>query len=220
MMGRVRQAALVFVAFALCVPAALAAKGDPQKKITRLGQARAVKAALQRSDFPAGWKQQPRQPQQKDESDPRCSYYNPDQSDLVEIGDYDSRDFEYPDGSSISSSTGVFRSVQMARTAYSRVAQPELAKCLAELFRKGAGVRKTTIFSATKLAFPHFGDRSDAYRIVAAVKTPAVRVRAYLDLFLVNRGAVDVAIIAVAINRAPTPELEQKLVGAVASRAQ
>jgi hypothetical protein len=108
----------------------------------------------------------------------------------------------------------------MAKTAYSRVAQPELAKCLAELFRKGAGVGKTTVFSATKLAFPHFGDRSDAYRIVAAVKTPAVRVRAYLDVFLVNRGAVDLAILAVAINRAPSPQLEQKLVGALASRAQ
>src|SRR5581483_623481 len=110
--------------------------------------------SLRPADLP-GWKVTPHKPS-SDDSDPRCSYYNPDQSDLVEIGDYDSPDFDRADGSSVSVSTGVFRSVQMAKTAYARVAQPALAKCLGELFRKGAGATKTTIFSSTRLPFPRY----------------------------------------------------------------
>ena len=159
MMRAVRGVAVGVLALGLCVPVALAAKGDPQKKITRAGQANAIAAAAPRRPPADGWQQQPRQPKQKDDSSPRCSYYNPDQSDLVEIGDYDSPDFDQADGSSISSSTGVFKTVAMGKTAYARVAKPALVKCLAELFKKGAGAAKTTILSAAPLNFKRYGDR-------------------------------------------------------------
>jgi hypothetical protein len=219
MMLAVKRAAVVLVALGLCVPVALAAKGDPQKKITKAGQARAIAAGLQRADFPAGWKQGPPKPKKNNEADPRCSYYNPDQSDLVENGDYDSPDFDLADGSSVSSSTGVFQSVQMAKTAYSRVAQPALAKCLAELFKKGAGAAKTTIFSSGPLRFPSYGDRSNAFRIVASVKAPTARVRVALDVFLFNHGAIDVAVLALGIGHPLPIALEQSLVAKLAARA-
>jgi hypothetical protein len=221
MTGNAKRAAVVslILALGLCVPTALAAKGDPEKKITKAGQTRAKAAALRLSYFPPGWTQKPHQ-KSSDDSDPRCSYYNPDQSDLVEIGDYDSPDFELPDGSSISSTTGVFRSVAMAKKGYARVAQPALAKCLAELFEQGAGPANTTIFSSGRLPFPHYGDRSDAYRIVASVKAPTARVLAYLDVFLFNRGATDVAVLAIGIGRAVPVGLEQSLVSKLARAAQ
>ena len=220
MIRAVRGVLVVLVALGLCVPVALAAKGDPQKKLTKSGQADAIAASLHRGDFPpTGWTQQPKQPNQTSESNPRCSYYNPDQSDLVEIGNYDSPDFDRADGSSISSSTGVFRTGAMARTAYSRVAKPALVKCLAELFKKGAGATKTTIFSARPLQFESFGDRSVAYRIVASVKAPSARIRAYLDVVLVNKGATDLAFLGLGIQNPLSTVLEQSLVGKVTARA-
>jgi len=217
MMAAVKRAAVIVVAAGLCAPVALAAKGDPQKKLTAAGQARARQASLRPADLP-GWKVTPHKPS-NDDSDPRCSYYNPDQSDLVEIGDYDSPDFDRPDGSSISVSTGVFRTVQMAKTAYGRVAQPALPKCFAELFRKGAGGSRTTVFSSRRLQFPRYGDRSDAFRIVASVKAPTATVRVYIDIFLFNKGAVDVALLSLGIARPLPAGLERSLVGKLAARA-
>jgi hypothetical protein len=130
----VRRATLIALAIAaLVVPVALAAQGEPQKKLTRAGQARARAAALTAADVGPGWKAS-RTP--SNDSRPRCSYYNPDQSDLIEIGDYESPDFNRADGSFVSSSTGVFKSARMARTAYARVAVPPIARCFGELFQK------------------------------------------------------------------------------------
>ena len=77
-----RRAALIAVALAAVLAgSALAAQGDPQKKLTKADQARARAVSLRLSDFGAGWKQGP--PTKQDESNPRCSSYNPDQSDLI-----------------------------------------------------------------------------------------------------------------------------------------
>jgi hypothetical protein len=217
MIAAVRRAGVILVAVGVCASVALAANGDPQKKLTAAGQARARQASLRPADLP-GWKATPHKPA-SDENDPRCSYYNPDQSDLVEVGDYDSPDFDRPDGSSVSVSTGVFRTVQMAKTAYARVAQPALPKCFAELFRKGAGGSRTTVFSSRRLEFPRYGDRSDAYRIVAAVKAPNATVRVYIDIFLLNKGAVDVAVLALGIARPLPAGLERSLAARLAARA-
>jgi hypothetical protein len=218
MMRAVKGVAVLVLALALCVPAALAGKGEPQKKLTPAGQAKAKRASLTAADLP-GWKATPHK-KSSDDSDPRCSYYNPDQSDLVEIGDYDSPDFDRADGSSVTVTTGVFRTAQMAKTAYSRVAQPALAKCLGELFKKGGGGPNVTIFSAKRLEFPSYGDRSDAFRIVASVKaSPTRRVRVYLDALILNKGQVDIAMLALGITNPLPPGLEQRLMAKLASRA-
>jgi hypothetical protein len=108
----------------------------------------------------------------------------------------------------------------MAKTGYSRIAQPALAKCLAELFKKGAGGPNVTIFSSKPLRFPKYGDRSDAFRIVASVKANATtRVRVYFDIFLFNKGATDVAMLALGLGNPLPAGLEQTLVGKLAARA-
>jgi hypothetical protein len=215
-----KAAVVVLLVAGLCVPVALAAQGEPQKKLTKAGQARAKSVALRQADFPAGWVQQPVPKNKKSESNPRCSYYSPDNSDLVEIGDYDSPDFNRADGSSISSSTGVFRTVQMAKTAYRRLAVPLLGKCFAEIFRKGiTAPNSATIFSSGTLQFPTVGDQSHAYRISASVKTPAGRVRVAVDIVLLNKGAIDVAVIMLGIGNPLPASLETSLVGKLAARA-
>jgi hypothetical protein len=216
----VKRAAVVLLAAGLCVPVALAAQGEPQKRFTKAGQARARIVAFRQADFPAGWVQQPVPKNKKSESNPRCSYYNPDNSDLVEIGDYDSPDFNRADGSSISSSTGDFRTVQMARTAYRRLAVPLLGKCFAEIFRKGiTAPNSATILSSGTLQFPAAGDQSHAYRISASVKTPAGRARVAIDIVLFNKGALDVAVIMLGIVNPLPASLETSLVAKLAARA-
>jgi hypothetical protein len=215
----VRRAAFGAVAVAAVLAgSAFAAQGDPQKKITKAGQARARAASHTLADVGRGWKSEPAN---KKESNPRCSTYNPDQSDLVEIGDYDSPEFGRSDGTFISSTTGVFKTAAMARTAYARVAVPALPRCFAEIFKKAiTKPSSATIFSAGPLTFPKYGDRSNAYRITSSVKTPSGRARATIDLVVFNRGQVDVAIIFVAINQALPASLEQSLVAKVAARAR
>ncbi len=215
-----RRAAPIAVALAVVLTgSALAAQGDPQKKITKADQARARAISLRLSDFGAGWKQGP--PSKKDESNPRCSTYNPDQSDLIETGTYDSPNFSRPDGTSVSSSSGVFRTAAMAKKGYARVVVPQLPKCFAELFKKGiTKPNSATIFFAGSLAFPPYGDRSNAYRIRASVKTPTATVPATIDVVVFNRGRIDVAIILVAISQPLPAAFEQSLVANVAARAR
>jgi hypothetical protein len=212
----VKGAGVVLVVLGLCAPVALAAGGEPQRKYTTAGQARARQVGLRILDLPAGWTQTRRQ--SSDTTRPRCSYYNPDQSDLVQIGKYESPVFDTPNAR-ISVSSAVFRSVAMGKSAYSRVAQPAFPKCMAELFSKGTAPGRATILSAGRFRFPSYGDRSDAFRIRASVKTPTAPARVYLDLFLVNRGAVDVAVLALGIGRPLPLSLEQLLVGKLAARA-
>jgi hypothetical protein len=219
MMPRVKRAGLVVVGLAAVLAGtAFAAQGDPQKKFTKAGQARARAVSLTLADFGRGWKSEPST--SKSQSNPRCSTYNPDQSDLIEIGDYDSPDFSRSDGTFISSTTGVFKTAAMARTGYARVAVPELPHCFAEIFKKG--IKKpssATIFSSGPLSFLTYGDRSNAYRITSSVKTPSGRVRATIDLVVFNRGQIDVAIIFLGINQALPASLEQAVVARVAARA-
>jgi hypothetical protein len=215
----VRGTALIVVLAAVLVPVALAASGDPQKKLTKADQARARAVSPKLSDFGAGWKQGP--PSKKDESNPRCSTYNPDQSDLIETGTYDSPDFSRPDGTSASSSSGVFRTAAMAKKGYARVVVPQLPKCFAELFKKGiTKPNSATVFFSGPLDFPSYGDRSNAYRIRASVKTPTVTVSATIDIVVFNRGRIDVAIIFIAISQPLPAALEQAVVAKLAARAQ
>jgi hypothetical protein len=218
MMRAVKGVVVVLVALAVCVPAALAGKGDPQKKITPAGQARAKRASLTAADLP-GWKATPHK-KSDDSSDPRCSYYNPDQSDLVEIGDYDSPDFDRADGSSIFVSTGVFKTVAMAKAAYSRVARPTLARCLGEIFKKGGGGSNITVFSARPVPIARYGDRSAAFQVVASVKANATtHVRVFLDILVMNKGAVDIAALALGIGKPLPGQLLQSIATKLASRA-
>src|SRR5260221_2307669 len=87
---------LVVVIAAVLAGTALAAKGDPQKRFTKAGQAQARAVSPRLADFGKGWTSKPAT--NKQESSPRCSTYNPNQADLVVHGDYDSPDFSRPDG--------------------------------------------------------------------------------------------------------------------------
>jgi hypothetical protein len=205
------------VAAAVAVPVALASNGEPQKKLTKADQAKARAIALHRSDFAAGWVAKPNTNTSQDS--PRCSNYNPDQSDLIETGDVDSPDFRRAEGSFVSSSVGIFKTVKMAQKGYARVARPQLPKCFAELFTKGVAPAKVQILQVGPIAFRQLGDRSNAYRLRANVTVQGTTVPTTIDIVLFNRGRVDVAMIFAGIIQPLPFAFEQSLAAHVAARA-
>jgi hypothetical protein len=196
---------------------ALAANGEPRHAFTRADQARAKAASLRLSDFAPGWKATR---STTSDSSPRCSTYNPDQSDLVETGKYDSPDFtRTSDSSFVSVSTGIFRTAAMAKRGYARVAAPQLPACFGELFAKGITKPSSAkVLSAAPIPFPRAGERSNAYRLVASVKTPSATVSVTADIVLFNKGRTDVAMIFLGIAKPLPASLEQSAVARVLSR--
>ena len=214
-----RRALLTTAIAAVLVPAAWAAGGQPQQAFTKADQARARAASLKVSDFAAGWTASPSAGATAG-PEPRCSNYHPDQSDLVETGKYDSPDFtRTADHSFISVSTGVFKTAAMARRGYARVAVRQLPACFGELFARGITKPSSAkVVSARPIAFPKAGDRSNAYRLVASVKTPTVTLPVTADIVLFNKGRTDVAMIFLGIARPLPASLEQTAVARVLSR--
>jgi hypothetical protein len=212
---------LVAAGVALTVVAvAAAAPGDPKKVILPAVQAKAKAINVQLSDLPKlGWKVEAANPKG---SSPRCSYYNPDQSDLTENGDADSPNFTLHSGSFVASTVGIFVSASQGRTAYGRVVQPLLPKCLAEIFKKGTGhPSQVTIVSAARIPFPKLAgtERTDAFRVVADFHISAKEtVRATLDLVSMNKGKVDVATFFAGIGEVYPQALEQSIAGKIAAR--
>src|SRR5439155_25330509 len=106
--------------------------------------------------------------------------------------------------------TGIFQTATQGRTAYARVVQPALPKCLAELFRKGSGQpQNVKIVSSGPMAFPHLAERSIAYRIFANFTIQSNVVKVYLDIVVMNRGKVDVVVFFAGIGGSFNAKFEQ-----------
>ncbi len=209
---------IVIALLGAAVAAAAPAK-DPKKVIIPAVQAKAKAMNLRLSDLPAslGFKAKPASP---DTGNPRCSYYNPDQSDLTENGDAKSPEFTLASGSFISSSASIFESATQGRTAYSRVVQPKLPACLAEVFRKGAAPTKVTIVSSKEIPFPKLAERSNAYRILASFKSGSQKIAVYLDVVVMNRAKVDAVIFFAGIGNFYDSGFEHSLAAIVAARTK
>jgi hypothetical protein len=200
------------------VAGAAAGSGEPNKAIVPAVQAQARAINVQRSDLAgSGWKAQP---STSKGDTPRCSYYTPDQSDLTENGDADSPEFTLPSGSFVSSSTGIFLDAKQARTAYARVVQPLLPRCLAEVFRKGTGhASQVTITAARAIAWPKVADRTNAYRIVAGLHVSATQtIVVTIDLVTLNHGKVDAVVFFAGIGKPFAGAFERVVVAKVAAR--
>ncbi len=214
-----KLAVLVVVALLTAGLATAANPREPKKVIVPAVQAKAKAMNLRLSDLPAamGFKAKPGS---SGNSDPRCSYYNPDQSDLTENGDAKSPEFTLTSGSFISSSASIFKTATQGRTAYARVVQPKLPNCLAEVFRKGAAPTKVTIVSSKEIPFPKLAERSNAYRIVATFTSGSQKIAVYLDAVLMNRGKVDAIIFFAGIGNFYNSTFEQNLAAIVAARTK
>jgi hypothetical protein len=213
----VRLLAVTIVSLTV-VSVATAAQGDPKKVIIPSVQAKAKAVNVHVSDLgPGSWTPKGSSPGQ---TTPRCSYYNPDQSDLTENASADSPQFTLPTQSFVSSSTAIFKTAAQGRTAYSRVIKPALPRCLGELFRKASGAgSKIAIISAKATRFPNLAERTNAYRVSAKYKVSAtVSLPVYLDFVAMNRAKVDVVIFFAGIGQPFSSSYEQGVARKVAAR--
>jgi hypothetical protein len=210
--------ALLVAGVALTVVAvASAAPGEPRKVLLPAVQAKAKAINVRLSDLPAaGWKTAPQSP---NGAVPTCSFFEPKLSDLTENGDADSPEFKLPSSSYVSSSTGIFVSASQAATAYSRVVQPALPRCLAEIFTKGLppGFRATIVF-AGPLQFSKLASRTNAFRIRADIKARYETVHTYIDLVVLLKGKVETVIFFAGITSPFKASFEQGVAGKVAAR--
>jgi hypothetical protein len=204
---------LALAALCICVPAvALAtADTDPKERLTAADQAKARSVVLKRSDFVAGWKKVPPEP----DTDAVCPGFNPDGSDLTLTGKAES-DFEHTQGLPlVSSFADVYVTKADASASWSRTVKPALARCLAHFMREGAkeeGV-ELTIATSGRVAFPKVAPRTAAFRVVArmTVEQPGaapVKVPFTIHVVVVGQGRGEAGLFTAGIgNGVPMADL-------------
>jgi hypothetical protein len=190
----------VFLAACLAVPAlALAAEGEPKKRIVPADQKKAAAIALKRTDLAAGWKRV-RTPESGD--DLTCPGFNPDESDLTLTGESES-EFDSTDGTRyLASFSSVYVSAKDALASWTRNVKPALARCLGHYFREGIAEEGGTaaITRQGRIAFPRFAPRTAAFRVVSRVSfTEAgetTTIPFTIHLIALGRGRGDVGLLA------------------------
>lgn len=202
----------------LLAASALGADGEPRKALTAKGQAAARSVVLRRGDLSAGFV-----PHKASESvrpkGARCD--SVDESDLTVTGDATSPDFSREASSvAVGSSASVYRTLGDSNTAWRRAASDAAVRCFADLVRLTApstsGVR---IVSAKRIRFPKVAPRAMAYRVVATlIVAGKQRVRAYFDAVLLQRAAMQAALVVTSLGRAVPLEQERGLAALLAGR--
>lgn len=202
---------------------ALAADGEPKKQIVAADQAKAKSIVARKADLGATWKID------ADDSssggdDFRCSYYNPDQSDLTKTGDADSPDFVRETNSQfafLASQASVFKTAGQMATSWSRVIRPNFARCFAEAVAEGIGEggdAKFALRSAGTLAFPRLAPRTAAYRVTGTVTVEGQKVPVWFDVIAMSRGRSVALLLFAALLTAPDGQEERAIARAVATR--
>lgn len=167
--------------------AALAARGDPEKRINAADQARAKSMLLRKSDLAAGFRSTPAS---GSDEDFYCEAL--DESDLTLTGDAESPDFQARNplltgGVAVVSSFGqTYESRADADASWRRGTSTAGLNCLREGFRReirGSGDR---LISFGRVAFPRLAERTVAFRLVAI--TDGLRIQVDLVFHMQSRG--------------------------------
>jgi len=142
--------------------AALAARGDPQKKIKPADQARAKAMLLRKADFSAVFKATP---SSADEGDFYCKAL--DESDLTLTGEAESPTFQ-GGVEFVASLSLVYESLADSNTSWRRETSAAGEKCVRDEFRRQFQKDGIRLGSFRRMVFPRFAARSVAYRLVAS----------------------------------------------------
>ena len=190
-MRAVTRIALVVLAAAVVVTgAAFAATGDPVKRHTAADMAKARSIVFKLRELGPGWT---RDTAPQTDDNPRCSYFEIDESDLVQTG-YAEATFNHSSGATLGSEASVYKTVANAQATWGRHVRPALARCLADEMRHEAAKDGDTvrIVSTGKLALPKVSPRTAAFRILVRL-TPKGRTTAIpltFDLVFLERGRI------------------------------
>jgi hypothetical protein len=155
--------------------AALAGRGDPQKRITRADQARAKAMLLRPADLP-GFRVGP----VEGDDDLYCAAV--DESDLTVTGEASGRQF----ASGVvfaASSALVYESLADATAAWRRSTSAAGEQCGRTILSTAYARQGVRLVSLRQMAFPRIAPRTVAYRVRFVATTPQGRVPLTLDVF-------------------------------------
>jgi hypothetical protein len=188
--------------------AALAARGDPQERLTAADESRAGSMLVRQADMNAAFRATPTA---ENPNTPYCSAL--DESDLTITGQASSPSFTST-AEFVVSRAYVYEFRADANASWSRGTSAAGQSCLRQAMRgelQGTNVR---LVSFKRIAFPTVADRTLAYRIIASQQG----LRLYLDLIALQQGRAQVSIVYGTAFAAPPASDERRLARLVAKR--
>jgi hypothetical protein len=170
-----RLLTLAFVLALVLAGAALAARGDPQKRITPADQARAKAMLLRPSDLP-GYQVLP-------PAADTGGFYCPalDASSLTLTGEATGRRFAI-DFVIAASSAEVWESMADARAAWTKATNAAGVACARTVLRREFAKQGARLDSLREVPFSRVAQRTVAYRVVFTSRTPQGDVPVHLEL--------------------------------------
>jgi hypothetical protein len=204
-----------FVALALALAlvasgAALAAKGDPQKRLNPADQARAKAMLVRPADIP-GAKVIPAGP----DIDFYCRAL--DESDLTITGEATGRQLSagvvYA-----GSASQVYESVADASASWRRATSAAGVRCAESRVRREFAKQGARLLSLRKIAFPRVTTRTTAYRASVTVTTAQGDVPLYVDLVALMHSRAHVSVVVGSALVVPPKSEEVRLARLVAKR--
>lgn len=208
---RVRRALALLLALSLATAgAALAGKGDPQKRIVPSDQRRAKSMLLRQGDFGPGFRAAPGPPES---SDVYCKAL--DESDLTLTGEARSQTFA-AGVEAYSSLAQVYGSRADSNASWRRGTSSTALECVRKQFRRAFAAQGGRLESFGRIPFPRVAEQSAAYRVVVSSQG----VRAYLDVVALKQGRAHVALLTVSPLTPVPKEEETRLARVLARRMQ
>lgn len=203
-----RALSLALVLALVATGAALAARGDPQKKITPADQARARAMLLRKADLGIAFRVAPALPQS---SDVYCKAL--DESDLTLTGEAESPTFQ-GGVETVSSLSRVFESLRDSNASWRRGTSAAGEKCvrveLAKVFSSQGG----RVESFGRIQFPRIAERTSAYRLVVEARG----LRAFLDVVGLKQNRAQAGLLFVSALTPMPKDEEVRLARIVAGR--
>jgi hypothetical protein len=204
-----RPALVVVLATLAVASGALAANGDPQQRITPADQARAKSMLLRASDFNPAFTERP-----SPSGDSGFSCAAIDESDLTITGRATSPSFtataEY-----VASTAVVYESRADANASWKRGTSKAGLDCLGLSVRRQLRAPGVRFVSFTRISFPGRGDRSVAFRAIAAQQS----LRVYLDVVAMQVARAEASVAYVSVLSPPPQGEVRRLTAVVAKRA-
>jgi hypothetical protein len=202
--------AMVLLLALLGAGAALAARGDPQKRITPADQARAKAMLLRPADFP-GFRVGPA----TGDSDVYCAAL--DASDLTLTGEAAGRQFA--SGAAFAGSSAlVYESTADANAAWRRNTSAAGERCGRTLLRTEYAKQGVRLVSLRRIAFPRVAQRSVAYRARFVARTPQGEIPLTMDVVGLMHSRAQATVVAGSLLVTPDRTATSRLARLVAKR--
>jgi hypothetical protein len=204
-----RRLLACFILFAFVgAGGALAARGDPQKRINPADQARAKAMLLRKADLGPGFQATP---PASDDDDLYCKAL--DESDLTLTAEVESPDFRRLTQDSVtivSSLAQIYETVGQANASWERGTSAAGVSCIRQITAATLRKEGVRLSSFKAIAIPRLAQRSVAFRAVAVQQG----VRLYVDLVALKHGRAQVGM-AFASALAPTRRAEELALGRI-----